>query len=244
MLTAMSATLNVGQRVSPKPTSMKSTTPQRERSAVDQVADRARAHERERERARRVAVRASRGTAAPRMTSAPIVSTMKIQREYGPRCRPNAAPGLYTSVSRSRLAEHLVRNARGAAARSAIAFVTTSSDDDRRRRTGQNSARVSFATSCIFLALLALDAVARVRQRVEPLEGDVVAAVVALAERLGRPVQPAQRLVDVPEEPPFLAREQERLLALHGVGALVGHVERVELRSPSRSCGVAPNVSP
>ena len=43
----------------------------------------------------------------------------------------------------------------------------------------------------------------------------------------GDAVEPAERLVDVPEEPTFLAREQERLLPLHRVGALVGHVERV-----------------
>ena len=41
------------------------------------------------------------------------------------------------------------------------------------------------------------------------------------------PVQPAQRLVDVPEEAPLLAGEEERLLALHGVGALIGHVEGI-----------------
>src|SRR5688572_32894801 len=79
----------------------------------------------------------------------------------------------------------------------------------------------------IFLTLLAGDAQARVRQRVEPVVIDVLTAAVALAERLRRAVQPAQRLVDVPEEPPFLAREQERLLALHGVGPLIGHVEGV-----------------
>src|SRR2546430_14697639 len=39
--------------------------------------------------------------------------------------------------------------------------------------------------------------------------------------------QPPQRLVHVPEVAPFLRGEQERLLALHGVGALIGHVERV-----------------
>src|SRR4051812_26534593 len=79
----------------------------------------------------------------------------------------------------------------------------------------------------IFFALLALDAVSRVRKRVESLEADVAAAVVALTELLGIPVQAAQRFVDMPEKPSFLAGEQERLLALHGVGALVGHVERV-----------------
>src|SRR4051812_25807798 len=79
----------------------------------------------------------------------------------------------------------------------------------------------------IFLALLALDAVPRVRQRVQALECDVLAAVVTFPEGLGRFVQPAQRLIDVPEEPSFLAREQERLFALHGVGALIRHMERI-----------------
>src|SRR5687767_9234689 len=93
--------------------------------------------------------------------------------------------------------------------------------------TGQNTTALGVLLLCIFLALFALDAVPRVRERVEPLEGDVLAAVVTLAERLRRPVEPAQRFVDVPEESAFLAGEQERLLALHGVRALVGHVERV-----------------
>src|SRR5215213_4575764 len=93
--------------------------------------------------------------------------------------------------------------------------------------TGQKRAALLPLLLSIFLALLARDAVARVRQRVEPLEGNVFAAVVALPEGLGRLVQPPERLVDVPEEAPFLAGEEERLLALHGVGALVRHVEGV-----------------
>src|SRR5215218_4843452 len=108
--------------------------------------------------------------------------------------------------------------------RSAIAFVTTSRTSVTSS-TGQNSA--ALLRLRIFLALLALDAVARVRERVQPLERDVVAAVVALAERLRRPIETAQRLVDVPEEAAFLAREQERLLALHRVGSLLRHVERI-----------------
>src|ERR1039458_3374265 len=79
----------------------------------------------------------------------------------------------------------------------------------------------------IFFALLALDAEAGVRQRVETLEPDLAAALVTPSERLGRAVEAAQRFVDVPEEASLLAREEKRLLALHGVGALVGHVERV-----------------
>src|SRR3954463_376531 len=95
--------------------------------------------------------------------------------------------------------------------RSAAALVITSIIVTTRR-IGQNSD--ALLRLRIFLALLALDAVARVRQGIQPLERDVVAAIVALAERLGRPVQPAQRLVDVPEEAPLLAREEERLLPL------------------------------
>src|SRR5688572_13275832 len=76
----------------------------------------------------------------------------------------------------------------------------------RASETADSVAGLSF---CIFLALLAIDAIPRVRQRVEALVRDVLAAVVALAERVGRLVQPAQRLVDVPEEAAFLAGEEE-----------------------------------
>src|SRR5215207_7620789 len=93
--------------------------------------------------------------------------------------------------------------------------------------TGPKSAALPPLLLSIFLALLARDAVARVGQRVQPLEGDVLATVVALAEGLGRLVQPPERLVDVPEEASLLAGEQERLLPLHGIRPLVGHVERV-----------------
>src|SRR3712207_5737029 len=115
--------------------------------------------------------------------------------------------------------------------RTAIAFVTTSRKVTIAT-TGQNRLALLGPPSpplplCIFLALLALDAVPRVRQGVEPLVGDVLPAVVALPERLRRAIEPAERLVDVPEEPPLLAREEEGFLALHRVGALVGHVEGV-----------------
>src|SRR5205823_1045927 len=73
----------------------------------------------------------------------------------------------------------------------------------------------------------ALDAEPRVRQGVEPLEQDVLAALLAFAELLGGLVQPPQGLVDVPQIATFLRGEQERLLALHGVRALVRHMERV-----------------
>src|ERR687896_681175 len=105
----------------------------------------------------------------------------------------------------------------------ATALVTTSTNATTAT-TGQNSPGLPL---CIFLALLALDAIPRVRQRVETLVRDVVSAVVALAEGLRRPVEPPQRLVDVPQEATLLAREEEGLLALHRVGALIRHVERV-----------------
>src|SRR2546429_7874560 len=77
----------------------------------------------------------------------------------------------------------------------------------------------------IFFALLALDAVPCVRQGVETLETDLSPAIVALAELLRVPVKPSERFVDMPQEPSFLTCEQERLFALHRIGALVGHVE-------------------
>src|SRR2546430_7195012 len=64
-------------------------------------------------------------------------------------------------------------------------------------------------------------------QRVESLESDLFAALLALAEFLRRLEQAPQGLVHVPEVAPFLRGEQEGLLALHGVGALIRHVERV-----------------
>ena len=67
------------------------------------------------------------------------------------------------------------------------------------------------------------------RQRVEPVEGDLVAALVAAAERLRRPIESSQRFVDMPEEAPFLAGEEEGLFALHRVRPLVGHVERIRV---------------
>src|SRR5437762_4989488 len=79
----------------------------------------------------------------------------------------------------------------------------------------------------IFFALLALDAIPGVRQGVETLETDISSAVVALAELLGISIESPQRLVDVPEKTTFLACKQKCLLALHGVRALVGHVEGV-----------------
>src|SRR5437764_12778436 len=82
--------------------------------------------------------------------------------------------------------------------------------------TGQNSAALLLLR--IFLALLAVDAVAGMRQRVETLERDLLAAVVALAEGLRRSIEAAPRSVDCPEESTLLAGEQERLLALHRIG--------------------------
>src|SRR3989442_12921218 len=89
----------------------------------------------------------------------------------------------------------------------------------------QNSRRS--AAFAIFFLGLALDAQPRVGQRIEPLEPDLLAALLAFPELLGSLVQPPQRLVHVPQVAALLGGEQERLLALHGVGPLVRHVERV-----------------
>src|SRR3954463_2675306 len=111
----------------------------------------------------------------------------------------------------------------GESVAAAMSFVTrsraTTSTSVPQKRGG-----LALALS-IFFALLALDAVSGVRQRVETLERDFLSAVVALAELFGISVQTAQRFVDVPEKTPFLAGEQERLLALHRVGTLIRHVE-------------------
>src|SRR3989440_3785708 len=88
------------------------------------------------------------------------------------------------------------------------------------------------ATLAIFLLGLALDAEPGVRQRVEPLEQDVLAALLAFAELLRRLVQPPQGLVDVPQVAALLRGEQERLLALHRVRALFRHVERAARERP------------
>src|SRR5687768_2107167 len=103
-------------------------------------------------------------------------------------------------------------------------------------RTDQNSGVLALPL-CIFFTQLAVDAVPRVRKRIETLVGDVEPAVVALAERFGRAVETAQRLVEVPQETTLLAREQERLLAFHRVRALVGHVERVRAQVPIGTLG-------
>src|ERR1051325_5228649 len=99
------------------------------------------------------------------------------------------------------------------ALRTAAAASATASASANRRRS---------AAFTIFLFRLALDAEPRVRQRVQTIEADLLAALLALAEALGRLVQPAQRFVHVPQVAAFLRREQECFLPLHRVGALVG----------------------
>src|SRR5213596_1279719 len=112
---------------------------------------------------------------------------------------------------------------------SAINLVTKS-ETTTATAVPQNSRRSAALT--IFFFRLALDAEARVRQGVEPIESDQLTALLAAAEPLGRAVQPAQRLVHVPQVPPFLRREQKLLLALHRVRALIGHVEGVAREIP------------
>src|SRR5436190_6872695 len=93
-LTAISATLNVGHRESPNPMSMKSTTPARARLMRSIRFPTAPPHTSASETVRMASPCRVAMNSRPRMTSATIVSTMKIQREYWPTCSPNAAPGL------------------------------------------------------------------------------------------------------------------------------------------------------
>src|SRR5512141_597531 len=88
---------------------------------------------------------------------------------------------------------------------------------------------------CIFLALLAVNAISRMRKRVEPVVGDVRTAVVTLAKGFRRAIEATQRLVEVPEEPSLLTGEQERLLPLHCIGTLVGHVEGIRTQIAVRT---------
>src|SRR5437868_9044310 len=97
----------------------------------------------------------------------------------------------------------------------AIAFVPKSTAATSAS-TGQNSPALFL---CIFLALLAVDAIAGVREGVQPLESNFVTALMAFAESFRRPIQAAKGFVDVPQETTFLTREQKRLLALHRVGS-------------------------
>src|SRR5260370_4344789 len=94
----------------------------------------------------------------------------------------------------------------------------------------ENSGRS--ASLAIFLLGLALDAQSGVGQGVQALEQDVLATLFTLAELVRRLIQTSQRLVHVPQVATLLRGEQERLLALHGVGALVRHVERIAREIP------------
>src|SRR6266404_7093868 len=124
----------------------------------------------------------------------------------------------------------MTRTGRWRASRDSARSLVTRSAATTAPAVVQNSRRS--AALAIFFFRFALDAQPGVRQRVEPLEADLVAALLALAEFLRRLKQSPQRLVHVPEVAPFLRGEQERLLALHGVGALIGHVERVAREVP------------
>src|SRR5690606_27253348 len=91
-----------------------------------------------------------------------------------------------------------------------------------------------------FLKGLARDTQRRVGQRLEPGEPDLSATTFAPPERLGLPVQLPQRCVDRGQTASLLAREQERLLPLHHVRALLGRVEGedVPLHPRPIPCGV------
>src|SRR4051812_19451249 len=107
--------------------------------------------------------------------------------------------------------------------RSSTTVTTAAAQNTRRSAPGAWTS----AALAIFFFLLAGDAQPRVRQRIEPLEVDLLTALMAMPELVRGAVQPAKGLVHVPEVAALLRREQELLLPLHGVGALVGHVKRI-----------------
>src|SRR5882672_4718524 len=193
-LTAISATLKVGQRSAPKPTSRKSTTPCGLRSRSIRLPK---------------APPVTAPSASWRITSPPgersdircstITATSamarKIQREYGPTWRPKAAPGLYTSRSCTQSPSTSTPEERSS--RASAASLVKMSSTTTVPAVPQNIRR-SAALAILFL-FLALDAQPRVRQGVESFEGDFVAAGVAVAELVGSPVEAPERFVDVPE---------------------------------------------
>src|SRR4051812_4456454 len=107
--------------------------------------------------------------------------------------------------------------------RSSTTVTTAAAQNTRRSAPGAWRS----AALAIFFFLLAGDAQPRVRQRIQPLEVDLLTALMAMAELLRGPVHPPERLVHVPEIAALLRREQELFLALHGVGPLIGHVEGI-----------------
>src|SRR5436190_11861318 len=102
---------------------------------------------------------------------------MSVNRSQSPPPRP-AACGIRCGNSRS-TASHFVTTS--------VAATVTS--------TVQNSHALLLR---IFLTLLAVDAIAGMRQSVQAFECNLVSTLVALPEAFRRAIQPAQRLVDVP----------------------------------------------
>src|SRR6185312_2896907 len=157
------------------------------------------------------------------------VSTRKISRDHGPRLRPNAAPGLNTSVRRttspSTFCGTRCPGSKSTAAIFVITSIATTPATNVQKSPGLGLLWLLLLG--IFLSLLARKAEPGVGKCIQPVEIDVLTAIVTLPERLRRPVQPAQRFVDVPQEPALLAREEECLLAFHRVRSLVRHVEGV-----------------
>src|SRR6185312_5491250 len=126
------------------------------------------------------------------------VSTRKISRDHGPRLRPNAAPGLYTSVRRTTSPNTFCGTRCPGSNRTAAIFVITSVATTPATN-DQKSAGLGLLWLLllgIFLSLLARKAEPGVGKCIEPFEVDVLTAIVTLAERLGRPIEPPQRFVD------------------------------------------------
>src|SRR5674476_528462 len=99
------------------------------------------------------------------MSSATTVRSRKICREYAPALTPNASPGLWTSVSRAHSPNTSRGTCCGTSIATAIAFVTKSATTTPTMIDQKVADSELFL--CIFFALLAREAEACVRQRIE-----------------------------------------------------------------------------
>src|SRR5690606_19657779 len=119
-----------------------------------------------------------------------------------------------------RVRARAARAARGAAAgvgRAGVHPKTRSAPRLAREPAGRSARRGARLRGVRLLLQLAVDAVAGVRQRVQPLEADRLAAVLADPEVGGILVEPPKRFLDAVEVASLLAGEEQHLLALHRV---------------------------
>src|SRR5437867_1369016 len=139
--------------------------------------------------------------------TATSATAKKIQREYGPRCRPNAAPWLYTSRSWNQSpntdtpgVRSKVPSATSLVIRSRTTVATPAARKTRRSRPAKGAS----TTLPIFLFLFASDAEPRMGERVEPLKIDLLSTLMTVPELFRGAIEAPERFVHVPEIAPLL----------------------------------------